>query len=156
MNKLRSICMVVSCLLAVTASAQKSMSEVIEEGLSLSRTQALIMAKELAPQEGRFPRSFEKGKMITSDYRWWCSGFYPGVLWLLYADKPTDELRHYAELFTDRCEPVKKMTDTHDLGFMLYCSYDSASRDGDLGNLFSVFCSPEHPLLHQPLRIPCR
>lgn len=39
------------------------MSEVIEEGLSLSRTQALIMARELAPQEGLFPRSFEKGKM---------------------------------------------------------------------------------------------
>ena len=74
MNKLKSICMAVFCLLAVAASAQKSMSEVIEEGLSLSRTQALIMANELAPQEGRFPRSFEKGKMITSDYRWWCSG----------------------------------------------------------------------------------
>ena len=123
MNKLKSICMTIFCLLAVTASAQKSMSEVIEEGLSLSRTQALIMASELAPQEGRFPRSFEKGKMITSDYRWWCSGFFPGVLWQLYADKPTDQLRRYAELFTDRCEPVKTMTDTHDLGFMLYCSF---------------------------------
>lgn len=109
--------------MAVSASAQKPVSEVIEEGLSLSRTQALIMADELAPQEGRFPRSFENGKMITSDYRWWCSGFYPGVLWQLYADKPSAELRHYAELFTDRCEPVKKMTDTHDLGFMLYCSF---------------------------------
>lgn len=109
--------------MAITASAQKTMSEIIEEGLSLSRTQALIMANDLAPQEGRFPRSFEKGKMITSDYRWWCSGFFPGVLWQLYADKPSNELRSYAELFTDRCEPVKKMTDTHDLGFMLYCSF---------------------------------
>ena len=95
MNKLKSICMAVLSFLAVTASAQKSMGEVIEEGLSLSRTQALIMSSELAPQAGRFPRSFEKGKIITSDYRWWCSGFYPGVLWLLYADKPADELRHY-------------------------------------------------------------
>ncbi len=123
MKKLKSIMMAALSLLAVTASAQKSMSEVIEEGLSRSRTQALIMASELAPQEGRFPRTFEKGKMITSDYRWWCSGFYPGVLWLLYADKPSEELRRYAELFTERCEPVKKMTDTHDLGFMLYCSF---------------------------------
>lgn len=111
------------CLVTITAYAQKNMGEVIEEGLSLSRTQAVIMAKDLAPQEGRLPRSFEKGKMITSDYRWWCSGFFPGVLWQLYSDKPSNELRQYAELFTDRCEPVKKMTDTHDLGFMLYCSF---------------------------------
>lgn len=96
MHKLRNIMLAVCSLIAITASAQKNMGEVIEEGLSLSRTQALIMAKDLAPQEGRFPRSFEKGKMITSYYRWWCSGFFPGVLWLLYADKPSNDLRQYA------------------------------------------------------------
>lgn len=99
------------------------MGEVIERGLSLSRSQSLIMAQTLADQEGRFPRSFENGKLITSDYRWWCSGFFPGVLWQLYADKPSEQFRSYAELFTDRTEPVKHMTDTHDLGFMLYCSF---------------------------------
>lgn len=110
------------CFLA-TAHAQRPMAEIIEQGLSMSRTQSLVMAKSLEKQDGRLPRSYENGKLITSDYRWWCSGFFPGVLWLLYGDNGDNQLRQYAELFTDRCEPVKKMTDTHDLGFMLYCSY---------------------------------
>ena len=106
-----------------TLFAQEPMGEVIERGLSMARSQSLIMAHTLEDQPGVFPRSYENGKLVTSDYRWWCSGFYPGVLWQLYGDNADPTLRHYAELFTDRVEPVKEMTDTHDLGFMLYCSF---------------------------------
>lgn len=88
MTGIKKIIVPVLCFLATITYAQKPMGEVIEEGLSRSRAQALIMAKELAPREGEFPRSYEKGKLITSDYHWWCSGFFPGVLWQLYADKP--------------------------------------------------------------------
>lgn len=109
-------------LISQQASAE-TLDEVIERGLSTARSQSLIMAKALEKDTESFPRSYENGKMITSDYRWWCSGFFPGVLWQLYSDKPSEELRRYAELYTDRTEPVKKMTDTHDLGFMLYCSF---------------------------------
>lgn len=123
MSNLRKFSLLVVWCCCIASFAQKAMGEVIEEGLSASRSQSLVMANTLEAQEGRFPRSFEKGKLITSDYRWWCSGFFPGVLWQLYADRPSNDLRRYAELFTDRCEPVKKMTDTHDLGFMLYCSF---------------------------------
>ncbi|MCQ2095124.1 MAG: DUF2264 domain-containing protein [Bacteroidaceae bacterium] len=123
MLNLKRLLSITICFTAFAVHAQKPMGEVIEEGLSVSRSQALIMARSLESQEGRFPRSFDKGELITSDYRWWCSGFFPGVLWQLYADKPSNDLRRYAELFTDRAEPVKKMTDTHDLGFMLYCSF---------------------------------
>ncbi len=124
MKILRNLFILSSFALVGTAlSAQVPMGEVIERGLSAARSQSLLMARTLESQEGRFPRSFEKGGLVTSDYRWWCSGFFPGVLWQLYADKPSEELRRYAELFTDRTEPVKTMTDTHDLGFMLYCSF---------------------------------
>ena len=123
MKKLKILILAALCTLGFPAHAQQPMGEIIEQGLSTSRSQALIMAKALETQEGRFPRSYEKDRLITSDYRWWCSGFFPGVLWQLYADKPDNDLRRYAELFTDRTEPVKKMTDTHDLGFMLYCSF---------------------------------
>lgn len=108
---------------AISMSAQETMDEVIERGLSRSREQSIIMAKSMEQDSKAFPRSYENGKLITSDYRWWCSGFFPGVLWQLYSDNGDEQLRKYAELYTDRCEPVKKMTDTHDLGFMLYCSF---------------------------------
>lgn len=114
--------------IALSASGQRDMREVVEKGLSVSRSQSLVMAKQLAEKEGALPRSYEKGSLITSNYSWWCSGFFPGVLWQLYADKPDEELRRYAELYTDRCEPTRKKTDTHDLGFMLYCSFGQGYR----------------------------
>lgn len=121
-RSLGSLLIASSTMCSAQANAE-TLSETIERGLSVARSQSMIMAKALENDTEAFPRSFENGKMITSDYRWWCSGFFPGVLWQLYRDKPSEELRRYAELYIDRTEPVKKMTDTHDLGFMLYCSF---------------------------------
>ena len=106
-----------------TANAQEPLGEMIERGLSIARSQSLAMARSLENQNDLFPKTFENGKLVTCRYQWWVSGFFPGVLWQLYGDSRDNELRRYAELFTDRVEPVKKMTDTHDLGFMLYCSF---------------------------------
>ena len=128
MKHIRLITLSLFALSCLSTKAQKPMGEIIEESLSRCRSQAIIMAKELEGQEGRLPRTFENGIPITSDYRWWCSGFFPGVLWQLYGDKPSEELRHYAELFTERVEPAKTLTNTHDLGFMLYCSFGQGYR----------------------------
>lgn len=103
--------------------AEETMDIVVERALSVAKSQSLLMAHALESESAAFPRSYENGQLITSDYRWWCSGFFPGVLWQLYSDQPSDELLRYAELYTARTEPVKTMTDTHDLGFMLYCSF---------------------------------
>lgn len=147
MKNFRQLTLVVLLCIVASGNAQRSMNKVIEKGLSVSREQSLIMAKSLEAEEGRFPRSFQNGELVTSDYRWWCSGFFPGVLWMLYGDASNgsvtvsngtelaQELRRYAELFTDWCEPVKKMTDTHDLGFMLYCSF---------GQGYNLTCNPRY------------
>ncbi len=74
------------------------------------------------------PRTFERGELKTIRYDHWVSGFYPGVLWLLYEDTGNERLRAYAEMFTDRVEPAKLVTNTHDLGFMLYCSFGQGYR----------------------------
>ncbi len=104
-------------------AAEEPLPQMIERALSVAREQSLIMAETLQGMEGRFPRTFENGQLVTEDYRWWVSGFFPGVLWQLYADAPDVRLLAYARMMTDRAEPVKLMTDTHDLGFMLYDSF---------------------------------
>ena len=78
------------------------MAEVIERGLEVSKRQAVFLAKEVENQKGRLPRTYEGGELKTSDYRAWISGFFPGVLWYLYENTPTDELKRYAELYTER------------------------------------------------------
>ena len=110
-------------LVAQAATEQESLNEMIERGLRVARQQSLVMAQSLEGQQGSLPRTFQDGKLVCSDYSWWCSGFFPGVLWLLYDDSGDAELGRYAKLFTDRVEPAKEMRSTHDLGFMLYCSF---------------------------------
>ena len=107
-------------LFLVSCETREPMAEVIERGLEVSKRQAVFLAKEVENQEGRLPRTYEGGELKTSDYRAWISGFFPGVLWYLYENTPTDELKRYAELYTERVESAKDMTTTHDLGFMLY------------------------------------
>ena len=107
-------------LFLVSCETREPMVEVIERGLEVSKRQAVFLAKEVENQEGRLPRTYEGGELKTSDYRAWISGFFPGVLWYLYENTPTDELKRYAELYTERVESAKDMTTTHDLGFMLY------------------------------------
>ena len=115
-------------LFLVSCETREPMVEVIERGLEVSKRQAVFLAKEVENQEGRLPRTYEGGELKTSDYRAWISGFFPGVLWYLYENTPTDELKRYAELYTERVESAKDMTTTHDLGFMLYCSFGNGYR----------------------------
>ncbi|MGM9779839.1 MAG: glycoside hydrolase family 88 protein [Prevotella sp.] len=111
-----------------TLSAKESMKSVIDRGLNRACEQSLLMAMELEHKEGQLPQTFKDGKLKTSDYSWWCSGFFPGVLWYLYEATELPQLKEYAELYTNRLERVKNITYSHDLGFMLYCSYGNGWR----------------------------
>ena len=73
--------------------------------------------------EGKLPRTFENGEVkVDSPYNW-VSGFFPGSLWLLYEYTGDEQLRTYADEFTRRLEVLKDYKGTHDLGFMIFCSY---------------------------------
>ncbi len=108
---------------------KEPLSQVIERGLQRATEQAILMAKELENQEGVLPRSTNPdGTLMTSDYHWWCSGFFPGELWYLYENNPTEELKKFAALYTDRVEDYKNVTYTHDIGFVLNCSFGNGYR----------------------------
>lgn len=131
MNKLLKSAVFAATLFftACQAPSEEPLANVIDRGLKVATGHALQMAKELEHQEGLLPRTIGKdGKLSTSDCYWWCSGFFPGELWYLYENNPTPELKKYAELFTNRLEKVQYVTDNHDVGFMLYCSYGNGYR----------------------------
>lgn len=107
---------------------EEPIEAVIQRGLQTATEQALRMAESLEDRAGLLPKSIDKGELETSDYSWWCSGFFPGELWYLYENNPTDKLRHYAEMYTGRVEEAKHITYSHDLGFMLYCSFGNGLR----------------------------
>jgi hypothetical protein len=121
-------------LLTLTAVSMKSqtvyepMEQVVERGLRRATNQSLLLADALKERQDALPRTFEKGEVQTIRYDHWVSGFFPGVLWLLYENAGNQQLRQLAEMYTDRVEPAKRVTNTHDLGFMLYCSFGQGYR----------------------------
>ncbi len=75
------------------------------------------------------PRSIDTtGKLITSKSNWWCSGFFPGSLWYLYEYSKDKKFMDAAADITSRIEKEKNNKGTHDLGFMLYCSFGNGLR----------------------------
>ena len=109
-------------------TAEAPMAQVVESGLKRATSQSLLLAEALKDKKDALPRTFEKGRLQTIRYDHWVSGFFPGVLWMLYENNNDEKLRRYAEMYTDRVEPAKRVTNTHDLGFMLYCSFGQGYR----------------------------
>ena len=87
----------------------------------VAKDQAVYM-DSLLP-EGRCPRTFQGDTLVTSDIGWWCSGFYPGVLWLTYMDTNNAKFR---ELTIKHTLPLAALLDRetdHDIGFQLMSGF---------------------------------
>lgn len=84
---------------------------------------------QLLPPD-RFPKTFDPGtgKLETSGSGWWCSGFYPGTLLYLYEQTRDTVLYNEAMRMLKLLEKEQFNTGTHDLGFMMYCSFGNALR----------------------------
>ena len=93
---------------------------ILPAALDRAQQQALLLAHNMAPLTDRLPKNVTNGQLVTSTYRDWTCGFFPGLLWQLYACYPTDTLLYYAQLMSDRVLPAQYLTNTHDLGFMVY------------------------------------
>lgn len=107
---------------------EQPMGQLVDKQLSLAVKQYDAMAA-FAKDNEKLPRSFSKeGKHIFAPSEWWTSGFIPGSLWYLYEYQPTPERLAMARLFTAKVEKEQHNKGTHDLGFMLYCSYGNGYR----------------------------
>jgi uncharacterized protein YyaL (SSP411 family) len=98
----------------------------LDQNIELAVTQYKGMQKQLG--EGEFPRSYENGSFTTSSSEWWCSGFYPGTLLYLYEETEDSSLLQEAHRMLTLLEKEQYNTSTHDLGFMMYCSFGNANR----------------------------
>jgi len=118
--------------LAVLLSSYKQpegMKSVVERGLSRSVEQAEYLAKSMESDNDSLPRSYtDRTGLIKSNSHWWCSGFFPGVLWYLYEAKGSPNLKRYAEIYTQRVADQQYTTDNHDVGFILMCSFGNGYR----------------------------
>src|SRR5882757_4696022 len=92
------------------------------------------LKKDTASAKLVSPRSTDKGKFKMVRGQDWTSGFFPGELWFLYEYTGKQKWMDEAKKYTALIEPQKFNSTTHDLGFMIYCSFGNAYRlTGDTG-----------------------
>lgn len=123
------------------------LSELLDEQLNFAADQYRGLDAALAVNE--LPRSTnnESGELITSVSSWWCSGFFPGSLWNLYACSGDEALKNMAMKRTSLIEKEKDNTGTHDLGFMIYNSFGQGLRVAGMDEYKPVLVTGAYSLL---------
>ena len=91
-------------------------------------SEQLLAAAEKFKDTQKSPRSFENGSITFANTQDWTCGFFPGSLWYMYELTKNETFRTEAERYTGFLQQVQYRKDTHDLGFMLYCSYGNGYR----------------------------
>jgi unsaturated chondroitin disaccharide hydrolase len=108
---------------------QLPLRHVIIDALDFSVQQSLRMAHSLEHRPAALPKTVGwDGHLETCTSSWWTSGFFPGTLWYLYEYSGSDSLKKYAKEFTARVSKEQWTTDSHDIGFIINCSFGNGYR----------------------------
>jgi len=115
-------------ILQAQQGPKNEMKGLIDDNLRIATSQYKLLAKN-SPKDV-MPRSYDakKNAIITSNTKWWTSGFYPGTLLYLYEYTKDATLLQEAKNRLAILEKEKHYTGHHDLGFMMYCSFGNAYR----------------------------
>ena len=118
-----------SIIFSLTGCNQPSTdpSKIAQESLEMV-TQQLLLSIESLGDTDQNPRTAENGVLRQVKSRDWTSGFYPGCLWYIYEYTGDEKFLEAAKKFTMNVEKEQFNGGTHDLGFMMYCSFGNGYR----------------------------
>ena len=118
-----------SIIISMTGCNQSSSdpSSIAKESLDVASRQLALSIESLGDTDLN-PRTAENGVLRQVRSRDWTSGFYPGCLWYLYEYTGDEKFLEAAKHFTMNVEKEQFNGGTHDLGFMMYCSFGNGYR----------------------------
>ena len=116
-----SLCLLVGC------SGQKKQAETnfIQDNIDNAVAQETLQT-DIIEKSGKIlnPRTIDKdGNIVYIPIDDWCSGFYPGNMWLTYELTGDQKWKTLAEKYTEDLDSIQYLTWHHDVGFMIGCSY---------------------------------
>lgn len=123
-----------SCVVGLVLLFRVGFAQQADVGQAIlqSEKQVTLLLGEVAhtADERRIsPRTLSKdGQLEMVPPSDWTSGFFPGVLWQLYAFTSDSKWKEAARVATHRLENEKFNGRTHDMGFKIYCSYGNGYR----------------------------
>jgi len=99
----------------------------INQSVKVASVQLKSLA-ETCKEAKKLPRSTKNNELRLEDSYDWTSGFFPGSLWYQYELTGNTYFKEQAEYYTGLLHNVQTYKSTHDLGFMMYCSYGNQYR----------------------------
>lgn len=132
MKKIKSLVCIVFVLITISANASVIKKGTLNDSLLINNCVEKIKSTMVSLNEvdslprNIYPGQKEWNKVGIHD---WTSGFWPGLLWYAYEASGDEDVKEYAQKFTEPLEGVLDVpVDNHDLGFMLYCSFGNGYR----------------------------
>ncbi|EPR71126.1 glycoside hydrolase family 88 protein [Cyclobacterium qasimii] len=101
----------------------------LDVNIDFAVKQSILMGDLLADSTNIFPRTAdENGNLLTIGGYWWTTGFFPGSLWLLYAETKDENLKTLADKLSSELAPLQFSTDNHDIGWIINSSFGNSYR----------------------------
>lgn len=109
-------------------AATDNMGQLVNKELGEAVQQYRFFMKNIP--DGKIPRALDTagGHLVYCSRHDWTVGFYSGTLWYLYEYSKDTAFKNEAEEKLKIIEPLKNYKGTHDLGFMMYCSFGNGYR----------------------------
>ncbi|ADV42124.1 glycoside hydrolase family 88 protein [Bacteroides helcogenes] len=116
------------CYCSVSSSAQ---SWFVQKNVLHARQQLNLFLEQIPAGGTVCPNPVHiktDGSTMFCSYRDWRSGFFPGTLWLAYEMSAEADLLEWARRYTESVRPAEQITDNHDIGFIVMCSFGNGLR----------------------------
>ena len=118
----------------------------VDKQLQYCHKQVKRALAELQQKDGSFDYTMEPRNILKGDKQkgWncrkidrdWCSGFWPGILWMDYQNTKDEAMKKVAEGYTESLNGIAyRPCHDHDIGILMFCSY---------GKGYEVNHSPEY------------
>jgi unsaturated chondroitin disaccharide hydrolase len=120
--------LIATSIVAQSGANRTAMKKLIDQDLRFAVEQYKVLMNKLPSDVMPQYYNSKTNQLVTSKTSWWCSGFYPGTLWYLYEYSGDASIKAEAEKKLQILEKEKNNTHTHDLGFMMFCSFGNAYR----------------------------
>ena len=130
---------------AYSSSKEEKIDDLAARVFAVAEKQAAMAASQL--DATTLPKSMKAdGTMAKTICRDWVCGFFPGTVWYIYAYNKDPKFKDLAWEQTQKCAPVQFYRTTHDVGFMINCSYGNALRVGGIEESREVLRNAAHSL----------
>jgi len=114
---------------SISVCQSKNQRKFIDENVKFAAEQYTLQTA-LIEKTGKllYPHTFIDGEIRYVHPTGWTSGFFPGSLWYLFELAGDEKWRSWGEIFTEGLDSVKYLTNHHDIGFIIGCSFGNGLR----------------------------